>query len=228
MPATEVFLLVAWQELSFSEARRTLSVREGTGGVEGGVDMMAKSAADLPFLEEKLAFRRAVPLPSGSRVLCGYAGRAAKLTGDYVRRGASVIAVDLEPVQEVAAEWVRGRIPEALPCEGEFEVVDLDPDGSPMPALADWLACFRGSFRWLVLTDGAMSSARYRRRMNLWRHYSVLPDATERLPGWCWRQFECLVFHRVVSLVRRSLLEVRFARNRYQMGLYAAFCFADA
>jgi hypothetical protein len=189
---------------------------------------IAKGAADLPFLEEKLRFRRAIPLGPGARVLCAYAGREARLTRDYVDRGADVVAVDIDPRADVAATWIHGRVPDALPTTGEYEIIDLDPDGSPMPALADWLPRFHGSFRWLVLTDGAMTSARYRRRMNLWRHYRILPDAPERLSAWCWRYFECLVFHAVASLVARPMLEVRFERNRWQMGLYAAFCFSDA
>lgn len=186
-----------------------------------------KSAQELPFLEEKLRFRRRIPVEQGDRILCAYGGREGRLTSDYAERGAVVTAVDLNPNYSIDVQWIAGEIPGALPDTGDFTVVDFDPDGSPMPVLAEWFDTFRGSFRWLVLTDGGMTIARFQRKINLKKYYGILPDAIMKMPPWCWRQFECLVFHRIASLIDRSIVSVRFERNRYQMALYAAFEFQD-
>lgn len=179
-------------------------------------------ARALPFLEEKLAFRRAVltdvPL-AGEPVLCLYGGAEGRVTAWYRERGAQVVAVDRDGTVDVCADVLR-YLRTAPPRR--WTVVDLDPYGSSMPAVRALLAAGHRA-RWICLTEGTLVHVRLRRRINLYRHYGLSPDAAVRPERWHYDGFPAIVvggLARWAADAGLALGEVTWQVNRYQTALY--------
>lgn len=197
---------------------------------------MAWDAAKLPFLEEKLEFRRRfverLALPTESRVLCLFGGAEARLTIWYAARFQEVVAVDrmflacLPPNvfarQCEADEYLR----EAVRKEAHFDLVDVDPYGSPFPIL-EAVFGLKG-LKALLVTDGFLTCLHFRRRVDVYGRYGVGTPGVKKSEKWQERWFECLLFARVRELAQRAgYLVAGFdaRRNRYGLALYVGFSF---
>jgi len=188
-------------------------------------------ASQLPFLEEKLKFRKKAlgGADFNGTVLCVYAGGEARLTRMYARHFKTVIAVDKSlpelPQNVIRFEMTDKRFLNEFVHElpGTLEVLDVDPYGSPMPFLQEFLSAYPGIIRKIIFTDGALTVVRLRRKINLFKHYGLLPDKVSRPKRWHYEHFPLIVFSRIKELVQEAGYQITYYEyeyNRYKMGLY--------
>lgn len=192
---------------------------------------MSWDARTLPALPEKLAARAAFLRPPrlwpGARVLCLYGGNEAHLTRWYRAQGAVVVAVDRDGQADVTADvprWLRAQPPT------RWDVVDIDPFGSSLPTLATFLAAGHRA-PVLCLTEGTLAHVRLRRRINLYRHYGLLPDRPVRPARWQYEHFAALVLCglvRQLNAIGWAIRDFACQPNCWRMGLYVHVECGDA
>lgn len=141
------------------------------------------------------------------------------MTDWYRSEQAEVTSVDRDGTADVQADvlsYLRSVGPQ------RWDVVDLDPFGSSMPALRVLLESgHRMSL--LCMTEGALAHIRRRRRMNLYRHYGLLPDAAVQPRRWHYELFPTVVICGIARLAELGgihLRDVSYRYNRYRMALY--------
>lgn len=197
---------------------------------------MAWNAAKLPFLEEKLEFRKKfvemLALPTESRVLCLFGGAEARLTAWYASRFREVVAVDrmfparLPPNVLAKQCEIDSYLFEASQRKEYFDLVDIDPYGSPFPAIETIFNL--SGLKALLVTDGFLTCLHFRRRVDVHGRYGVGAPGIRKAEKWQEQWFECLLFARVRELAQRvGYLIANFdaQRNRYGLALYAGFSF---
>ena len=189
----------------------------------------------LPFLEEKLEFRKRNihGLDRSGVVLCMYGGEEARLTLFYASVFRRVIAVDKDfslspqfPSNVIRVEMTDKRF---LRCMDRFlperlEVVDVDPYGSPMLFIKNFFARYRGTVRMLILTDGAMTVTKLRRKMNFYKHYFLKPNKPIK-STWHYKHFALIVFSALKQIVQEAgyiITDLDYEYNRYKTALYMA------
>lgn len=185
------------------------------------------------FIEEKLVFRQtfvsSLNLNGNASILCLFAGNRSRLTKWYAENFKSVTAVDIKfserlPQNVLAIESTAEKFLEELPLEASFDIVDVDPDGSPGLLLE---RIFRvPGLRAVVLTDGGLTTFHFRRKMNVFTRYGILPDRVIKTTEWQHKYFECIVAYRVISLAQQNgyeIADIAFQRNPYDLALYAGF-----
>lgn len=189
-------------------------------------------AEKLPFLEEKLEFRRSfierLALPRSSRVLCLYGGGEGLLTEWYARQFDDVTAVDLKfkrTIPGVRQEiWRVERYLENASVKGErYDIIDADPYGSPFPALKDAVDLI-DRYAVILATDGFLTHVHFKRRADVYCRYGISRPGVIACEVWHKRWFECVFFARLAGLARErgyTITAFDAVRNRYGLALYA-------
>jgi len=190
------------------------------------------NSAELPFLEEKLEFRRKhIEGLLGGCVLCVYAGGEARLTKMYAERF-KVFAVD-KSLPNLPSSVVRIQMSDKAFLKSlrdfsprELEVLDLDPYGSPMPFLRGFFSEFKGRVKRVILTDGLLTSVKMKRRVNFYKHYGLKPAETIKARDWHYKHFPSLLFSGVKDVVQSAGYAITYFDyefNRYRTAIYARF-----
>lgn len=190
---------------------------------------------NLPFLEENLEFRKkhTGDLSRNSIIFCAYGGEGARLTKYYASRFRIVYALDKEfphlPRNVIAFEMKDSdflAIMKDLNLPEKIDVLDIDPYGSPTFFLSEFLSRYRGVVGRIILTDGALTIAKVRRKINLYKYYGLRPNKTIVTKRWHYDHYPCILFSAVKDIVQRegyfiSFFDYEF--NRYKTAIYACF-----
>ena len=192
--------------------------------------------AELPFLEEKLEFRKKniEGLNYNGTVFCAYAGEESRLTNFYAKKFAEVIALDKEfplplpknvtKIQMSDKQFFKKFNKFELPRI--IEVLDVDPYGSPIPFLQQFFSKYHGVVKRVIVTDGAITIAKLRRRMNWYKYYGILENGVRNAEPWIYKHFPCILFSKAQKIFSQNgytIVYFTYEFNRYRTAVYARF-----